>query len=89
MLFCLDSLGFVFQAWEKDKQGPSQLDELVGVGFANAARKIPSLLERLRMDQKSPKRHEILEFLFTMEEIIAGMLIETPSKRTKLESLLK
>lgn len=78
--------------WEEGKeneQGPSQLDELVGVGFASATGEVPSLLQRLRMDQESPKRPETVEFLFTMEEMITGMLIATPSERAKLESLLE
>lgn len=65
------------------------MDELVRVGFASTAGEIPSLLERLRMHQKSTKRPETLEFLCDMEEMIASMLTATPSERAKLDSLLE
>ena len=78
--------------WEKgeeDDQGPSQLEELVSVGFANTTREISSLLKRLRRDPKSPKNPETLIFLKTMEQMIEQMWIPTTRTRVKLEILIE
>jgi serine/threonine protein kinase len=77
--------------WEaglEDEQGIFQLEELVCDGFSITAASIPGLLERLRMELSS-KRPEKVEFLFAMEEMIATMLVATPSKRANLGALLK
>jgi serine/threonine protein kinase len=86
------SLGCCF-AWIHSvicsEQGPAQLDELVCVGFAGRAGEVPSLLERLRVDNKGPWMSKTREFLKTMEEMISSMLIAAPGNRPKLESLLE
>jgi serine/threonine protein kinase len=77
-----------WKAGSEDEQGIFQLEELVCIGFSITAASIPNLLERLRMEL-SPKRPEKVEFLFAMEEMIATMLVATPSKRANLGDLLK
>lgn len=77
-----------WKAGSEDEQGIFQLEELVCIGFSITAANIPNLLERLRIEL-SPKRPEKVEFLFAMEEMIATMLVATPSKRANLGDLLK
>jgi serine/threonine protein kinase len=77
-----------WKAGSEDEQGIFQLEELVCVGFSITAASIPNLLGRLRVEL-SPKRPEKVEFLFAMEEMIATMLVVTPSKRANLGDLLK